>query len=100
LASATDGLAAFQKETQTIPIVFVSELFLRSITTGAATFSVKSVATPVQDVAEIEAAMMALARQPNAGLICPSDRATRIYERFHVKYGHSSRPRNRKEMTS
>jgi putative tryptophan/tyrosine transport system substrate-binding protein len=141
LASATDGLAALQKGTQTIPIVFVSvsdpvgqgfvaslarpggnitgftafefsmggkwietlkkiapsvqqiavlfnpktapyfELFLRSITTGAATFSVKSVATPVQDVGEIEAAMMALARQPNVGLICPSDSYTSTHRK-------------------
>jgi putative ABC transport system substrate-binding protein len=141
LASATDGLAAFQHETRNIPIVFVSVsdpvgqgfveslahpgsnitgftafefsmggkwvatlkeiappvqriavlynpktapyfgLFLRSIEAAAATFSVKSIATPVQDVAEIEAAIMALARDPNAGLICPSDSYTSTHRK-------------------
>jgi putative ABC transport system substrate-binding protein len=136
LASATDGLAAFQQETRTIPTVFVSvsdpvgqgfveslahpggnitgftafefsmggkwietlkeiapsiqriavlfnpktapyfALFLRSIEDAAATFSVKPIATPVQDVAEIETAIMALAREPSSGLICPSDSYT------------------------
>jgi putative tryptophan/tyrosine transport system substrate-binding protein len=128
LASATDGLAAFRQETQTIPTVFVSVsdpvgqgfveslahpggnvtgftafefsmggkwietlkeiapsvqriavmfnpktapyfgLFLRSIEAGAATFSVKSSATPVQDVAEVESAMAALAGEPSVRL--------------------------------
>jgi putative tryptophan/tyrosine transport system substrate-binding protein len=141
LASATDGLAAFQQETQAIPIVFVSvsdpvgqgfvtslarpggnitgftafefsmggkwietlkeiapsirqvavlfnpttapyfALFLRSIEAAAATFSVQSVSTPVQSVAEIETAIMALARTPNVGLICPSDSYTSTHRK-------------------
>jgi putative ABC transport system substrate-binding protein len=141
LASATDGLAAFQQETRTIPIVFVSvsdpvgqgfvaslarpggnitgftafefsmggkwietlkeiapsvrrvavlfnpktapyfALFLRSIEVGAAAFSVKSIPAPIQDLAEIENAITALAREPNAGLICPSDSYTSTHRK-------------------
>ena len=141
LASATDGLAAFQQETRAIPIVFVSvsdpvgqgfvaslarpggnitgftafefsmggkwietlkeiapsvqrvavlfnpktapyfALFLRSIEAGAARFSVELIATPVQAVAEIETAIMALAREPNGGLICPSDSYTSTHRK-------------------
>jgi putative tryptophan/tyrosine transport system substrate-binding protein len=141
LASATDGLAAFRQETQTIPTVFVSVsdpvgqgfveslahpggnatgftafefsmggkwietlkeiapsvqriavmfnpktapyfgLFLRSIEAGAATFSVKSSATPVQDVAEVESAMAALAGEPSVSLICLSDSFTSVHRK-------------------
>jgi putative ABC transport system substrate-binding protein len=141
LASATDGLTAFQQETQAIPIVFVSvsdpvgqgfvaslarpggnitgftafefsmggkwietlkeiapsvqrvavlfnpktapyfALFLRSIEAAAATFSVQALATPVEDLAEIETAITALAREPNAGLICPSDSYTSTHRK-------------------
>jgi putative ABC transport system substrate-binding protein len=56
-------------------------LFLRSIEAAAATFSVKAIATPVQDVTEIETAIMALAREPNAGLICPSDSYTSTHRK-------------------
>jgi putative ABC transport system substrate-binding protein len=133
LASATDGLAAFQTATGTIPIVFVSvsdpigqgfvsslarpggritgftafefsmggkwmellkeisptiqratvlfnpktapyfPLFLRSIEGAAASFGVKSIPAPVQDLAEIESVVTALGQVPNQGLICPSD---------------------------
>jgi putative tryptophan/tyrosine transport system substrate-binding protein len=133
LASATDGLAAFQKATSTIPIVFVSvsdpvgqgfvtslarpgghitgftafefsmggkwmgllkeisptiqrvavlfnpktapyfPLFLRSIERAAASFGVESTSAPIQNLAEIESVITALAKEPNRGLICPSD---------------------------
>jgi putative ABC transport system substrate-binding protein len=141
LASATDGLAAFQQETRTIPIVFVSvsdpvgqgfvaslarpggnitgftafefsmggkwietlkemapsirrfavlfnprtapyfALFMRSIEAAAATFSVELISTPVEDVAGIETTIGALAREPNAGLICPSDSYTSTHRK-------------------
>ena len=141
LASATDGLAAIQQETKTIPTVFVSVsdpvgqgfveslahpggnvtgftafefsmggkaietlkeiapsvqriavmfnpktapyfgLFLRSIEAGAAAFSVKSIATPVQDEAEVESAMAALAGEPSVGLICLSDSFTSVHRK-------------------
>ena len=141
LASATDGLAAFRQETQTIPTVFVSvsdpvgqgfveslahpgdnitgftafefsmggkwietlkeispsvqrisvmfnpktapyfRLFLRSIEAGATPFSVKPIATPVQDLAEVESAMMALAAERNVGLICLSDSFTSVHRK-------------------
>jgi putative ABC transport system substrate-binding protein len=141
LASATDGLAAFRQETQTIPTVFVSvsdpvgqgfveslahpgdnitgftafefsmggkwietlkeispsvqriavmfnpktapyfRLFLRSIEAGATPFSVKPIATPVQDLAEVESAMIALATERNVGLICLSDSFTSVHRK-------------------
>ena len=141
LASATDGLAAFRQETQTIPTVFVSvsdpvgqgfveslahpgdnitgftafefsmgakwietlkeispsvqriavmfnpttapyfRLFLRSIEAGATPFSVKPSATPVQDLAEVDSAMMALAAERNVGLICLSDSFTSVHRK-------------------
>jgi putative ABC transport system substrate-binding protein len=141
LASATDGLAAFQQETQAIPIVFVSvsdpvgqglvaslarpgsnitgftafefsmggkwietlkqiapsvqriavlfnpltapyySLFLRAIEAAAATYAVKSIASPVQEVGQIETTIMALAREPDIGLICPSDSYTSTHRK-------------------
>ena len=56
-------------------------LFLRSIEAGAATFSVKSSATPVQDVAEVESAMAALAGEPSVSLICLSDSFTSVHRK-------------------
>jgi len=148
LASATEGLAAFQRETRTIPIVFVSvsdpvgqgfveslarpggnitgftafefsmgskwiemlkeiapsvrrvavvfnpktapyfELYLHSIESGAATFSVKSIAAPIQDIAEIETAIIALARDANAGLIFPPTATLRSIARRSLRWLH------------
>jgi putative ABC transport system substrate-binding protein len=141
LASATDGLAAFHRETRAIPTVFVSvsdpvgqgfveslarpggnttgfsafefsmggkwietlkeiapsiqwvavlfnpetapyfPLFLRSVEAGAAAFSVKSNAIPIHDVADVEPGIAAVAREPNAGLICPSDSYTSAHRK-------------------
>ena len=41
----------------------------------------QTIATPVQDVAEIENVLAELARQPNAGLICPSDSYTSTHRK-------------------
>jgi putative ABC transport system substrate-binding protein len=141
LASATEALAAFQKATSTIPIVFVSvsdpvgqgfvtsldhpgghitgftafefsmggkwmellkeiapsirhvavlfnpetapyfPLFMGSIETAAASFGVEPTSAPVHDLAEIESVMMALARESNRGMICPSDSYTSTYRK-------------------
>jgi putative ABC transport system substrate-binding protein len=56
-------------------------LFMRSIESAAASFAVQTIATPVQDVAEIENVLAELARQPNAGLICPSDSYTSTHRK-------------------
>jgi putative ABC transport system substrate-binding protein len=141
LASATDVLAAFQKATSTIPIVFVSvsdpvgqgfvtsldrpgghitgftafefsmggkwmellkeiapsirhvavlfnpqtapyfPLFVGSIETAAASFGIEPTSAPVKDLAEIESVMTALARDPNRGVICPSDSYTSTHRK-------------------
>jgi putative ABC transport system substrate-binding protein len=141
LASATEGLAAFQKATSTIPIVFVSvsdpvgqgfvaslahpgghitgftafefsmggkwmellkaiapsvrrvailfnpqtapyfPLFVRSVETAAASFSVEATSAPIQNVAEIESVITTLAREPHQGLICPSDSFTSTHRK-------------------
>ena len=141
LASATEALAAFQKATSTIPIVFVSvsdpvgqgfvtsldhpgghitgftafefsmggkwmellkeiapsirhvavlfnpetapyfPLFMGSIETAAASFGVEPTSAPVHGLAEIESVMMALARESNRGMICPSDSYTSTYRK-------------------
>ena len=52
-----------------------------SIETAAATFGVEAVAAPVQDVAEIESTIVAFAREPNRGLICPSDSYTSTHRK-------------------
>ena len=141
LASATEALAACQKATSTIPIVFVSvsdpvgqgfvtsldrpgghitgftafefsmggkwmellkeivpsirhvavlfnpktapyfPLFLRSIETASTSFGVELTPAPVKDLAEIESVMMALARESNRGMICPSDSYTSTHRK-------------------
>jgi putative ABC transport system substrate-binding protein len=54
-------------------------LFLRSIETAALSVGVRWVAAPVNDAADIEQAIAALAREPNGGLICPSDSFTSVH---------------------
>jgi putative tryptophan/tyrosine transport system substrate-binding protein len=56
-------------------------LFVRSIETAAVTFGVEAVATPVHDVTEIESVITAFAREPNRGLICPSDSYTSTHRK-------------------
>jgi putative ABC transport system substrate-binding protein len=145
LASATEALAACQKATSTIPIVFVSvsdpvgqgfvnslerpgghitgftafefsmggkwmellkeiapsvrhvavlfnpqtapyfALFMRSIKEAAATFGIDPTAAPVHDLAEVESVMMALARESNRGVICPSDSYTSTHRKTIIE---------------
>ena len=56
-------------------------LFVRSIETAAATFGVRAVAAPVHDLTEIENTITAFAREPNRGLICPSDSYTSTHRK-------------------
>jgi len=56
-------------------------LFLRSIESAAATFSVESIATPIQDMVGIETAIMTLAHQADTGFIFPSDSYTSIHRK-------------------
>jgi putative ABC transport system substrate-binding protein len=50
-----------------------SALFLRSIEAAAPLLGVEVAATPVHNAAEIERAIESLSRQPNSGLVLPTD---------------------------
>ena len=56
-------------------------LFVRSIKSAAATLGVEAVAAPVHDLAEIENTITTFAREPNRGLICPSDSYTSTHRK-------------------
>jgi putative ABC transport system substrate-binding protein len=56
-------------------------LFIRSIETAATTFGVEAVAAPVHDLTEIESVITGFAREPNRGLICPSDSYTSTHRK-------------------
>jgi ABC-type uncharacterized transport system substrate-binding protein len=58
--------------------------FLGSIETGAASVGVPWIAAPVNDVADIEPAITAFAREPNGGLICPSDSFTSVHRKVII----------------
>jgi len=53
-----------------------SKLFISSIEAAAPSLGVEAIATPVRETADIEAAMDRFSRQPNGGLIFPSDSFT------------------------
>jgi putative ABC transport system substrate-binding protein len=50
-----------------------ADLFLRSVQSGAPTFSVEAMAAPVHNDADIEAALTTFARRPSGGLISVPD---------------------------
>lgn len=62
-----------------------SKLFMRSIETVAPSFGVEAIETPVHETADIEAAIDQFSRQPNGGLIFPSDSFTGIRSEGIVK---------------
>jgi putative ABC transport system substrate-binding protein len=53
-----------------------SKLFMSSIEAAAPSLGVEAIATPVHETADIEAAMDRFSRQPNGGLIFPTDSFT------------------------
>jgi putative tryptophan/tyrosine transport system substrate-binding protein len=55
-----------------------SKVFLQSIETAAPTFGVQIVPIAVQDAADIETAIGGFARQPDGGLIIPTDTFTQM----------------------
>jgi ABC-type uncharacterized transport system substrate-binding protein len=65
--------------------------FLRSIEAGAASANLPWTATPVTEVAEIEPAITAFAREPNGGLICPSDSFTSVHRKTIISLAASHR---------
>jgi len=59
-----------------------TKYWLRAIETAAASLGLQVVATPVRSVAEIEAAIEGFARQPNGGLILPTDSFTSLHRKL------------------
>jgi putative ABC transport system substrate-binding protein len=59
-----------------------TKYFLRAIETAAASLGVQVVATPVRSVADIEPAIESFARQPNGGLILPTDSFTSLHRKL------------------
>jgi putative ABC transport system substrate-binding protein len=53
-----------------------SKLFMRSIEAVAPSLGVEAIATPIHETADIEAVINRFSRQPNGGLIFPSDSFT------------------------
>jgi putative ABC transport system substrate-binding protein len=65
--------------------------FLRSIEIGAASVGMPWIAVPVNEVAEIEPAIIAFAREPDGGLICPSDSFTSVHRKTIILLAASHR---------
>ena len=59
-----------------------SKFFMRSVETGARSLGVEAIALAVRNTAEIESAFENFARQPNGGLILPTDTFTRIRQKL------------------
>ena len=55
-----------------------SKFFMRSVEAAAPGLGVQATAAPVRSTSEIESALQELARQPNGGLILPTDTFTRL----------------------
>ena len=55
-----------------------SKFFMRSIESAARSLNVQAIATPVRATDDIEPALETFARQPNGGLILPTDTFTRL----------------------
>jgi ABC-type uncharacterized transport system substrate-binding protein len=55
-----------------------SKFFMRSVETAAPSHGVQAIAAPVRTTTEIEAALEDFSREPNGGLILPTDTFTRL----------------------
>jgi putative ABC transport system substrate-binding protein len=55
-----------------------SRFFMRAIETSASSLGVSAIAIPVRASTEIETALQSFAREPNGGLILPTDAFTRL----------------------
>jgi hypothetical protein len=80
LAVSTPALAALQKATHTIPIVFVAamtgvttEMFYRAVEAVAPQFAVEMIRSDVHSLEDIETDMKSLATDGSAGLIFPPE---------------------------
>jgi putative tryptophan/tyrosine transport system substrate-binding protein len=59
-----------------------SKFFMSSIEAAAPTFGVKVVAAPVESVSDIETAFANLSRQPNSGMVFPTDSFTGVHRKL------------------
>jgi putative ABC transport system substrate-binding protein len=59
-----------------------TKYFLQAIETAAASLGLQVVVTPVRSIADIEAAIENFARQPNGGLILPTDSFTSLHRKL------------------
>jgi ABC-type uncharacterized transport system substrate-binding protein len=55
-----------------------SKFFMRSVEAAAASHGLQAIATPVRTTTEIEAALQNFSREPNGGLILPTDSFIRL----------------------
>jgi putative ABC transport system substrate-binding protein len=66
-------------------------LFLRSIDSGAASVGLPWIEAPVHDVTEIEPAITGFAREPDTGMICPSDSFTSVHRKTIISLAANHR---------
>jgi putative tryptophan/tyrosine transport system substrate-binding protein len=57
-----------------------SKFFMRAIEAAAPPLRVRAIAMPVRAIADIEPALASFARQPNGGLMLPTDSFTRLHQ--------------------
>jgi putative tryptophan/tyrosine transport system substrate-binding protein len=81
LKAAAPGLArvAVMFNPETSP---QSKFFMRSVETAAPSLGVQAIAVPVRATADIEPALANFARQPNGGLILPTDTFIRLRQKL------------------
>jgi putative tryptophan/tyrosine transport system substrate-binding protein len=68
-----------------------SKFFMDSIEAAAPTFGVKVVAAPVNSVSDIETAFANMSRQPNGGMVFPTDSFTGIHRKRIFDLAHRHR---------
>jgi putative ABC transport system substrate-binding protein len=61
-----------------------SKFFMQAVESAAPRLGVQAVALPVRTVVDIEAALESFSRQPNAGLILPTDGFTRLRQKLII----------------
>jgi putative ABC transport system substrate-binding protein len=62
-----------------------SKFFMAPVETAAQSLGVRAAAIPIRATADIEAAMMSFAREPNGGLILPPDAFTRLRHQLIIE---------------
>jgi putative tryptophan/tyrosine transport system substrate-binding protein len=68
-----------------------SKFFMRSVEAAAPSHGVQAIATPVRTTTEIEAALQNFSREPNGGLILPTDTFTRMRSKLIAELAERNR---------